>query len=119
MLTVTRSMNIFTANDSDVQFGPTPKVSVAPCERMDRFQGEMAYRGGVPASAPLIEFSRDGVNWDYSQAAPAGANPAAGVTLYTWDVQVNSWTFVRLTVQPPAAAGSVRGAAKIRPVMEN
>lgn len=118
MLATTDSMNVFVANDSDTSFGAQKQV-VAPCERMYSFVGEMAYRGGAPAAAPVIEFSIDGQSWDYLQSAPAGANPAPGVTLYTWDVLIETWAFVRLTVDPPAAAGTVRGSARIRPVMEN
>lgn len=118
MLTTTRSMNVFTANDTDVTFGAQKQV-VAPCERMDRFQGEIAYTGGAPGAVPLLEFSRNGIDWDYRQPAPVGANPAPGVTLYTWDIQIVTWAFVRLTVDPPGGGGTIRGDAKIRPVMEN
>jgi len=119
MLSTTKSMNVISVNATDTQFGADPKVGVAPCERMYACTGEVAYRGGAPASAPTIEFSMDGQNWDYLQNAPAGSNPAAGVTLYTWEILIETWAFVRVTIQKPAAAGSVRGAARIRPVREN
>jgi hypothetical protein len=119
MLTTTRSMNVIRFSGSDTEFGPDPKIGVAPCERMYACEGEFAYTNGAPASAPTIEFSMDGENWDYLQSAPAGANPAPGVTLYTWEILIETWAFVRVTIQKPNGGGAVRGAARIRPVREN
>lgn len=116
MLTTRRSMSIFAVNEAVATFNAN-RVVAAPCSGMDRFVGEFAYQGGAPVSAPLIEFSMNGQDWDYQQSAPVGANPAPGITLYTWDVQIFSWAFVRLTVSPPIV--SVRGGARIVPEVQN
>jgi hypothetical protein len=109
-------MAVFAVNEAVATFA-VPRIVAAPCGGMWRFVGEMAYVGGAPVAAPAIEFSMNGNDWDFLLAAPAGANPAAGVTLFTWDVQIVSWAFVRLTVSPPI--GSVRGQARILPKIQN
>lgn len=116
MLTTTRSMQVFAVNEAVATFA-APRIVATPCSGMDRFTGEFAYQGGAPASPPSIEFSMNGSDWDYIQAAPPGLNPAPGITLYTWDVQIFSWAFVRLTVQPPIV--SVRGASRLVPKVQN
>lgn len=116
MLAVTEHVGVFSASETVATF-TAPKVAFTACEGMDRFVGEAAYTGGAPASAPTIEFSMDGLVWSFLLAAPAGANPAPGVTLFTWDVQVNSWRFVRLTVQPPITA--ISASAQLLPIIQN
>lgn len=116
MLTRTRSMGLFSVNEAVATFA-APRQVAAPCAGMYRVTGEFAYVGGAPAVAPTIEFSMNGTDWDYLQSAPAGLNPAPGVTLYTFDVQIVSWAFVRITVDPPI--GSVRGASRILPKIQN
>ena len=116
MLTKTRPMNVFAANATLAVFGGTDKVVWAPCSGMSRFVGEFAY-DGAPAAPPTIEFSMNGQTSGYLQAAPVGANPAPGITLYTWDIQINSWAFVKLTIPKPGT--SVSGAAKLVPKIQN
>lgn len=116
MLTTRRSMSLFAVNE-DVTTFPVARQVSAPCSGMDRCVGELAYQGGAPASVPSVEFSMNGVDWDYIEPTPAGLNSAPGITLYTWDIQIFSWAFVRLTVPPPI--GSVRGAARIVPEVQN
>lgn len=118
MLSAVQQMGVLSVNESDSTF-IADKVVAVPCEGMDRFSGEFGYTGGAPGSAPTIEFSMNGVDWDYSQSAPLGAFPAAGVTLYSWNIEIFSWRFVRLTLDTPAAAGSCRGSAKLLPKLQN
>ena len=116
MLTTRRPLRLAAVNDTAATFAVDRQV-VTACAGMDRFIGEYAYVGGAPAAPPTIEFSMNGSNWSYSQPAPVGANAAAGVNLYTWDIQINAWAFVRLTVPKPV--GSVSGAASILPKIQN
>ena len=112
MLTASRSMNVFSANEAVATFA-APRVAYAPCGGMDNTNGKVAYSGGAPASAPLIEFSMNGSDWDVGQRAGLDASAAAGITAYVWSIQIESWLFMRLTVQPPV--GSCRGAGRISP----
>lgn len=116
MLTTTRSMQVFAVNEAVATFA-APRVVSTACGGMARFTGEFAYFGGAPASPPTIEFSMNGQDSGYLLAAPVGVNPAPGVTLYTWDIQINSWAFVKLTVGPPV--GSVTGSSRLVPKIQN
>jgi len=112
MLTTKDSTQIFAVNEAVATFA-TQRQVVAPCGGMENVNGNIAYAGGAPTSAPLIEFSRDGTNWDAAQTSGLDPQAAAGITGYSWSIQIESWLFVRLTVQPPV--GSCRGAAKVDP----
>jgi hypothetical protein len=112
------SMSIFSVNQTDADFTADRTVA-APCDGMDRVIIEIAYTGGAPATSPTLEFSMNGVNWDYNETIPAGANPAAGVTLLTLDRQIFSWRFVRVVVGKPQAGGSCRSCIRLLPTIQN
>lgn len=116
MLTTNREMSILGFSEVAAVFA-TDKVAVAPCEGMARVVGEAAYTGGAPVAVPSIDFSVDGVNWDFVFPAALSGTPAPGVTLYTWDLQVNAWAFVRVTLKPPVTA--CRAASRLEPLVQN
>jgi hypothetical protein len=117
-LSTYESMGIFEVNESSTTFTADRQV-VAPCGGMDQFEGEIAYSGGAPATPPTLEFGFNGVTFVATLAAPAGLNPAPGITLYAWNIPVNRYLFVRLTVPKPAGGGTCQGGAGLRPPIEN
>lgn len=113
MLTETEVQNLYFVNKSLVQFGVGPDVVVAPCGAMAAVVGSIGYTGGAPATLPTIEFSDDGLNWDSTQVATVDGTAAVGVTLYSFNIAVRAWRFVRLRIFAPVTR--IRGFVELRP----
>lgn len=115
MLTVTRPMGLAAPNETNATFS-ADRQCVSPCSGMDRCVGELGY-DAAPAGAPTVEFSMNGSDWDFLKTIGLDPDAAPGVTLYTWDLQIKSWAFVRVTI--PFPPSSIRGTVQILPKVQN
>lgn len=114
MLSVENDLKILQINESDATFTAN-KAAVSACDGMGSITADFRYTV-APAGAPTLEFSTNGVDWDYLQNIPAGVNPGAGIVAqYTIALAIDQWKFVRIVVQPPGAGGSCRGVATLLP----
>lgn len=113
MMTQCEIENIYSVNESAAEFGAGPDIVAAPCGGMAAIVGSIGYTGGAPATLPTIEFSDDGLNWDSTQLATLDATAAAGVTLYSFNIAVRAWRFVRVRIFAPITR--IRGFVELRP----
>lgn len=113
MMTQCEVQNIYFVNKSLAEFGVGPDIVAAPCGGMSTVLGSIGYTGGAPATLPTIDFSDDGVNWDSTQLGVADATAAAGVTLYSFNIAVRAWRFVRIRIFAPVTR--IRGFVELRP----
>ena len=114
MLSVENDLKFLQINESDATF-VADKEAVTPCDGMGSVAADIRYTA-APAAPPTLEFSENGLDWDYLQNIPAGVNPGPGiVALFTVAMTIDQWKFVRVVVQPPGAGGSCRGAATLLP----
>lgn len=114
MLTVENDLKILQINEPDTTF-TVNKEAVAACDGMGSITADFRYTV-APAGPPTLEFSTNGVDWDYLQNIPVGANPGAGIVAsYTIALAIDQWKFVRIVVQPPGGGGLCRGVATLLP----
>lgn len=114
MLSVENDLKFLQINESDVTFVAN-KVAVTACDGMGSVAADIRYTV-APVAPPTLEFSENGLDWDYLQNIPVGANAGPGiVALFAVALTIDQWKFVRVVVQPPGGGGSCRGAATLLP----